>query len=131
MIQYLSPEQVLFLHSRLIDETGGMHGVRDLGMLLSALGRPLAAFSAEELYPDIFNKTAALMDLLVQNRPFVDGNKRTAIASAGIFLLMNGYPLVVAEKEMVWFSLACAQAKLSLPEIAAWFEKNSIILGGP
>lgn len=125
MPQYLTPEQVLFLHSRLIAETGGEHGVRDLGMLLSALGRNQATFEEKDLYPDLFLKTAALMDSLVRNHPFVDGNKRTAITSAALFLRMNGYRLVVENPVMVQFTLACAQSQLSLDEISDWFRLYS------
>jgi death on curing protein len=121
MTQFLTPEQVLFLHSRLMTETGGAHGVRELGMLLSALGRPQSTFEGHDLSPSLFMKTAALMDSLVRNYPFVDGNKRTAITSAAIFLRMNGCRLEVANGEMVRFTLACAQSQLSVDEIADWF----------
>ena len=86
---YLSPEQLLFLHARLVDETGGSHGVRDLNMLLSALGRPQASYDKDDLYPDIYKKAAALMDSLIRNHPFLDGKERTGIAAAVIFLRMN------------------------------------------
>lgn len=122
MTQYLTPEQVLFLHSRLITETGGGQGIRDLGMLLSALGRPQAAFDEKDLYPDLFSKAAALMDSLVRNHPFVDGNKRTAITATVLFLRLNGYQLDVENTEMVRFTLACAQSQVSLVEIADWFK---------
>lgn len=125
MTQYLTPEQVLFLHSRLIVETGGAQGVRDLGMLLSALGRPQSTFDAAELYPDLFAKTAALMDSLVRNHPFVDGNKRTAITAAALFLKSNGHQLIVGNDEMVRFTLACAQSQISFQEITNWFERHS------
>jgi death on curing protein len=59
---YLSSEQALFLHSRLVAETGGSHGVRDISMLLSAVGRPQASFDDQDLYPDLYQKAAALMD---------------------------------------------------------------------
>lgn len=124
MIHYLTPEQVLFLHSRLIVETGGMHGVRDLSMLLSALGRPSATFDGNDLYPDVFTKAAALMDSLVRNHPFIDGNKRTAITSAGLFLRLNRYRLVVENIEMVDFTLACAQSQLSSEQITNWFKNH-------
>jgi death on curing protein len=126
MTQYLTPEQVLFLHSRLIAKTGGGHGLRDLGMLLSALGRPQGTFDGKDLYSDLYSKTAALMDSLVRNHPFVDGNKRIAITAAALFLGMNGYRLIVENEEMVRFTLACAQSHLSLDEIADWFKQNSI-----
>ena len=126
MTQYLTPEQILFIHSRVTAETGGAHGVHDLGMLLSALGRPQATFAEKELYPDLFTKTAALMDSLVRNHPFVDGNKRTAITAAGIFLKINGYRLLVENQEMVRFALACAQSQFSVEEIADWFKQHSL-----
>ena len=125
MTRYLTPEQVLFLHSRLIDETGGTHGILDLGMLLSALGRPQATFAGDELYADLFTKTAAMMDSLVRNHPFVDGNKRTAIAAAGIFLWMNEYRLIVDPLEMIDFTLACARSERSIDQIADWFRRFS------
>jgi death on curing protein len=130
MTQYLTPEQVLFLHSRLVAETGGGQGIRDLGMLLSALGRPQATFDDKELYPDIFSKAAALMDSLVRNHPFVDGNKRTAITAAALFLRFNGYRLVVENAEMVRFTLACAQSQLTLDEIIGWFRQCCILVLG-
>ena len=125
MEYYLTPEQVLFLHSRLISVIGGGHGVRDVGMLLSALGRPQATFDGKDLYPDIMMKAAALMDSLVRNHPFIDGNKRTAITASAMFLRMNGYHLNVENIELVNFTLACAQSQLSLAEIAEWFRKFS------
>ena len=129
MTQFLTPEQVLFLHSRLIAETGGSHGIRDLGMFLSALGRPQATFDEKDLYPDLFSKTAALMDSLVRNHPFVDGNKRTAITSAALFLRINGHRLVVENDELVRFTLACAQSQLSLAVITEWFKRYNLPLG--
>ena len=68
---YLSPEQLLFLHARLVDETGGSHGVRDLNMLLSALGRPQASYDNRDLYPDIYTKVAALMDSFIDSEPSI------------------------------------------------------------
>jgi death on curing protein len=125
---FLTPEQVLFIHSRLIQETGGAHGVRDLSMLLSALGRPETTFDGNELYVDVFSKGAALLDSLIRNHPFLDGNKRTAITATGLFLRLNGYSLTVDNDEMVRFTLACAQAQVSLEKISAWLEKHSLAI---
>jgi death on curing protein len=71
---YLTAEQVLFIHARLISETGGEHSVRDLGLLLSALACPQATFDEQDLYPDLFSKAAALMESLIGNHGFLDGN---------------------------------------------------------
>lgn len=123
MIRYLLPEQVLFIHSRLIQSTGGAHGIRDLSMLLSALGRPQATFDGNDLYDDLFSKAASLLDSLIRNHPFVDGNKRTAITAAALFMKLNGFSLVVSNEEMARFTLECAQSKVTLDEMSAWLRQ--------
>ena len=124
-MKYLTEEQVLFIHSRLIDETGGVHGVRDLGLLQSAVSRPKATFGSEDLYPDICHKAAALMESLIKNHPFIDGNKRTGITSAGIFLIMNHYSLETSQKELEVFTLDIATGKTSFEDIVEWLKKYS------
>ena len=122
---YLTTEQILFLHARLVAETGGSHGVRDLSLLLSAVGRPQASFDDEDLYPDLFTKAAALMDSLINNHPFVDGNKRTGIAAGALFLRANGARLQVSNAELEQFTLEVAQSKHTIEEIALWFQTYS------
>ena len=129
MTRYLTPVQVLFLHCRLIEETGGLHGVRDLGMLLSAVGRPQASFEDKDLYPELFDQAAALMDSLVRNHPFVDGNKRTALTATALFLQMNGFRLAAENEEVVRFVMACAQGEMPLGEIADWLRQHSEKVG--
>ena len=125
-MKYLTEEQVLFIHSRLIDETGGVHGVRDLGLLQSAVSRPKATFGSEDLYPDICHKAAALMESLIKNHSFIDGNKRTAITSAGIFLQRNGYILETAQRELERFTLSVVTGKASFEDAVKWFRKYSL-----
>jgi death-on-curing protein len=125
-MNYLTPEQVLFIHYRLIEETGGSHGIRDLSMLQSALARPMATFDRKDLYPDLFSKAASLMHSIIKNHPFVDGNKRTAIAVASIFLFRNGYNFKVSNKELERFTLKVAREDIELREIAHWFKRHSI-----
>jgi death-on-curing protein len=124
-MNFLTPEQVLFLHARLIEETGGSHGVRDLGLLLSALGRLQASFDNQDLYPDIFSKAAALMDSLIRNHPFVDGNKRTGISAASLFLRRNGYRLTASNAELEALTLAVTQSQKTIQQIADWFRSHS------
>lgn len=124
-MKYLTPEQVLFLHARLVDETGGSHGVRDLNMLLLAVSGPQASFNGQDLYPDLFHKAAALLDSLINNHPFVDGNKRTGIASAALFVQANGYRLNVSNLELEKFTLDVAQALRSIEDITAWFQDHT------
>jgi len=125
-VKYLTTEQVLFIHSRLIDKTGGSHGIRDLGLLQSAVSRPRATFGGRELYPDIFQKVAALIESLTKNHPFIDGNKRTAIASAGIFLEKNGYLLETTQEELERFARRLAAGKVSFEDAVKWFRKVSL-----
>jgi len=124
-VKYLTAEQVLFIHARLIAETGGEHGVFNLGLLLSAVARPQATFDGQDLYPGLFSKAAALLESLIGNHAFVDGNKRTAITSAGIFLRINGYRLTASNQELEDFTFQCAQHLLSLDQMILWFESQS------
>jgi death-on-curing protein len=125
-VKYLTAEQILFIHARLVAETGGSGGIRDLNMLLSAVGRPQASFSGKDLYPDLFTKAAALLDSLINNHPFVDGNKRAGIAAAALFLHTNGYALMVSNDELEQFTIEVAQSAHTLEAIAAWLKANSI-----
>src|SRR3990170_2951275 len=125
MTSYLTSEQVLFIHYRLIEETGGSHGIRDIALLQSAVARPMATFGSDDLYPDIFSKAAALMHSIIKNHPFVDGNKRTAITAASLFLIRNGFQIKAANKELERFALKAASTNIELEEIAGWFRKHS------
>jgi len=118
-------EQVLFIHSRLIDTTGGALGIRDIGLLQSAVSRPRATFEGADIYPDLFHKTAALMESLARNHPFIDGNNRTAITSAAILLAMNGYRLEADQKELERFTLDAAVGKLPFYEFVSWFRMHA------
>lgn len=122
---YLTPEQVLFIHYRLIEETGGSHGVRDIHLLQSAVARPMATFRRKDLYPDLYLKAAALMHSIIKNHPFVDGNKRTAITAASVFLLRSNCRLMASNKELERFTLKVAAEDVELQEIAKWFERHS------
>jgi len=119
-MRYLTAQQILFIHSRLIDETGGKYGLRDLGLLASASERPKATFDGQDLYPDIYTKAAALMESLVGNHPFVDGNKRVGITAVALFLQLNGYHLKTTNDELERFALSVASGKESADSITVW-----------
>jgi death-on-curing protein len=125
-MNYLTPEQVLFIHWRLGGETGGSHGVRDLGLLESAVARPRASFDGVDLYPDLFTQAAALMDSLINNHPFVDGNKRTGITAAGLFLRINGWKLSASPEDLEACTLKVATGKMDVAAIAGWLWKNTL-----
>jgi death on curing protein len=121
----LTPQQILFIHYRLIEATGGSHGVRDLGALQSAASRPLATFSGDDLYSDIFAKTSVLMESIIQNHPFVDGNKRTAITAAGSLLRRNGYLLETSQEELYRFTMLMATGKAGKKDAEQWLRLHS------
>jgi death-on-curing protein len=125
MTVYLSVQQVLFLHMRLIEETGGSYGILDLGMLEAAVARPRPKFGGEELYPGLAAKAAALMQSIILNHPMVDGNKRLGITAAGIFLQINGLPLRASNAALEAFTMRVAQGGVGFEEIASWLDKNS------
>ena len=125
-MNYLTSAQVLFIHARLIAETGGAAGLRDLGLLEAAVARPQATFDGADLYPDRWAKAAALMASLVQSHPFVDGNKRVGVTAAGIFLQRNGLRLTATNDEVEAFALAVAQGAMNTAQIAAWFVQHTV-----
>ena len=125
MTVYLTAKQVLFIHYRLVGETGGEHGVRELGLLKSAIARPQATFDRQELYPDIFEKAAAPMESLINNHPFVDGNKRTGIACAVLFLQQNGVSFSAKNADLEKFTLRVASSKVGRSDITEWLKKHS------
>jgi death-on-curing protein len=124
-MKYLTTEQILFIHARLISETGGEHGVLDLGLLQSAVARPQATFDGQNLYPDLFSKAAAMLESLIGNHAFVDGNKRTAITAAGLFLRLNGHRLTASNQQLETYTLHCAQRLTPMDQMALWLENHS------
>ncbi len=124
-MKYLTAEQVLFIHARVISETGGSHGIRDLGLLESAVARPQATFDGVDLHPDLFPKAAVLMHAIIKNHPFMDGNKRTGVVAVGLFLQLNGHSLTATNRELESFTLKVATAKIGLPQIADWLRRKS------
>lgn len=125
IVKYLTPQQVLAIHDQMIKRFGGSGGIRDVGLLESAVFRPQASFDGVDLYPAIFEKAAALLQSLLKNHPFVDGNKRTALTSAGIFLKINGYKLINTYEKEVEFAVSVDNGHLSLEQIAKWLKAHS------
>lgn len=124
-IQSLGYRQVLWIHARVIEETGGSAGVRDEGLLLSALARPSASFGGQDLYPTPFEKAAALLESLVRNHPFVDGNKRVAWECMDILLDLNGYRVTCTTKQGLDLVMQIVEHKVTIQEIAEWLKKHS------
>ena len=91
MTEYVTTADALFFHRQLIERYGGAHGIRDVGALESALHRPQTGY-----YDTLIHEAAALLESLVQNHPFLDGNKRVAFAVADVFLRINGFAIAAS-----------------------------------
>ncbi len=122
--RWLSERGVLAAHAEQIAEHGGAPGVRDRGLLDSALARPRNLVAYGE--PSVFRLAAAYAFGIARNHPFVDGNKRTALVAAATFLLLNGYELAAPEAEAVGVILRLADGSVDEGALAAWLERNSI-----
>ena len=126
-IVYISITQVLAIHDQMIKRFGGLGGVRDIGLIESAVARPQATFDSQDLYRTLFDKAAALLQSLLKNHPFADGNKRTALTSAGLFLTLNGYRLINSHEEEVDFAIQVDNEHLTLEKISQWLHSNSTL----
>jgi len=124
-MKYLDIGEIIIIHDRMIAVGGGRDGIADYRLVHAAAERPKATFAAKLLYPTIWLQSAALIQLLIKNHPFNDGNKRTGFFSAMRFLKINGYEVIASKKDIIKFTLHIDTKNLTLKEIAAWFEKNS------
>ena len=116
----LTKEQVLMLHASLIKATGGSEGIRDEGMLDSALNNPFQSFGGEDLYPSIHAKAAQLCFGLVKNHAMLDGNKRLGAHVMLVFLALNGYELSYSQKELSDIILALASGEIGEEKMLQW-----------
>ena len=125
MIHYIPADAVLKIHDILIENYGGSQGIRDYGLLLSALEMPRSSFGGQELHPALFDKAAAYLYHVVKNHPFIDGNKRTSAALALTFLEMNKVELKIDLLDFEELVVAAAEGKVSKSEIASFLETFS------
>jgi len=121
-MRFLTLAEILELHRRIIEQSGGALGVRDLGSLESSLAQPRMTFDGQELYPTIVEKAAALCHSLVMNHPFVDGNKRTGHAATEVFLVLNGLEILAETDEQERIILLLAAGTLGRTELASWLQ---------
>ncbi len=122
--KWLSPTLVAAIHDEAIYEFGGLRGVRDVGLLESAVARPRNRF-AHLPKSTVYELAAALCVELTKNHPFLDGNKRTALLATRAFLFLNGYTLEPDEADEVATMVAIADSSLDEPAVAAWLRRNS------
>lgn len=124
-VDFLTLKDVLAIHQRQIKEHGGCEGVRDEGLLLSALAMPQAAFFGKYAHNDIYEMAAAYLYHIVMNHPFVDGNKRTGAAAAIIFLGINDIHFTASNTNLFEFTLAVAEGQKTKQQVAKFLKQDS------
>ena len=117
-------DEVLAIHRFLIEEFGGSLGIRDQGLLEAALGRPMQTFDGDELYPTPEEKAAAILESIVVNHPFIDGNKRLGYVLMRMVLLDAGLDLDASQDEKYQLVIEVAKGALSFSDIAKWINEN-------
>ena len=122
-MRYLTLIEVLELHRRIIEQFGGALGVRDFGLLESAIAQPRMTFGGEELYSSLTEKSAALGFSIIMNHPFVDGNKRTGHAAVETLLVLNGTEISAAVDEQERVMLAIASGEMGRKEFVEWLQE--------
>lgn len=125
-MRYLELEEVIYIYTEVIQRTSGQAGLSDEKILESILAKPLVTFEGEELYPDLFTKVAVLMYAFINSRPFIDGNKRTAILCAMFMLRSNGYHVAVSQDSLFELAIGTESGKLQVDHLVSWFRKNAI-----
>ncbi len=120
-VVFLTVPDVLDIHKRIIIEFGGDPGLRDRGLLESAVSMPHAMFSGAFLHPELTDMAAAYHFHLCANHPFLDGNKRVAVAAAEIFLLANGSELKSSDSELEDLTLGVAKGMISKEQVTVFF----------
>ena len=118
-------ELVKYFHSILIDEFGGSNGIRDLNALKAAIQRPYSTFEGKDLYPSIYDKAAALVESLVKNHAFIDGNKRIGYVMLRFFLMESGYDLSASQTDKYNFIIEISKGNLEFEGIKEWIVRNA------
>lgn len=125
MIRYLTLIEVLELHRKILEQSDGTLGIRDMGLLESAIAQPRMTFGGEDLYPSLLEKSTALGFSIIMNHPFVDGNKRTGHATTETFLVLNGLEINASVDEQERMVLAIASGKLEREVFVEWLQQNT------
>ena len=126
MTRFVSLGEALETHRRLVERSGGTSGVRDLGALESALAQPRMTFDGHDLYPTLLEKAAALGFSVMQNHPFVDGNKRTGHALMETFLVVNGFEILADVDDQEHLVLRIASGECGRDELSMWLQAHVV-----
>lgn len=120
----ITTKEVEIIHNILIDKFGGTKGIRDFGLLESALARPFATFDNQDLYKNPIEKASAILESIAINHPFIDGNKRTAYTLMRLILLENNLDISASQQDKYDFVIAVSTGKYRFEEINNWIQSN-------
>lgn len=118
-------QEVFEIHQVLIQEFGGSQGVRDEGLLKSAIERPFSGFGETEFYPTPEEKAGAILESVIKNHPFIDGNKRTGYVLMRLILMQFGKDITATQDEKYSFVIGVASGQIEFQEIVAWIKKRA------
>jgi death-on-curing protein len=124
MTIYITVDQAIQVHDGLIKLHGGLPGIRDIGLLTSAMEMPKSAFGGHQMYPTLFDKAAAYLFYLAKNHPFFDANKRTAAFIALLFLRMNDCKSAIDEMQYELLVIGTAEGLISKTQISLFFQNS-------
>lgn len=127
MMYRLSVANIILVHKKLIDQTGGSHGIRDMNLVESAISRTVATFDGNDLYETIEDKIAAITFSLVNNHGFVDGNKRVGIAVMLLLLKLNTYTMQYSQEELIVMGISIADGRMNEASIKEWINQHEKI----
>ena len=116
---------VLRLHELSIITYGGSQGIRDQGLMESAIARPYQTFGSEDLYPTVFEKAAALAESIIINHPFIDGNKRTGLLAMLIILEIGNFKITASNDDTYNFTIQISTGEMKFEEIVLWLKNNT------
>jgi len=123
-MKILTKDQIVLMHAQLIKETGGTEGIRDEGLLDSALLNPFQSFDGKKLYPSVLEKGARLGFGLIQNHAFLDGNKRIGAHAMLVFLALNGFSFSYTQKELTEIILSVASGEKDYDVLLLWLRSH-------
>ena len=127
MMRRISVANIMLLHHKLIDQTGGSHGVRDINLIDSAVSRAFVTFDGNDLYEMTDDKIAATTFGLVNNHGFIEGNKRVGIAVMLLLLKLNGYTLQYSQEELIIMGISIADGRMDELGIKKWINQHKKI----
>jgi len=124
-MNYLTIEEVILIHEYELQMHGGAPGIRSIELLESAVYRPKTSFGGNEMFSTIFEKSAVLIHAIIQNHPFIDGNKRTAVVAGIALLKINGWNVLLKQERLVESALKVASGELEITELSNLLKKSS------